>query len=364
MTLAQGLALESGDDVFIIFRDLITNQEYIRRSRELHNDGLYVEMDAYRFHVFTDFRHVHDGPDHLFSRLHDEIQGAGVDSIQKKFREMSLAPLHQSFEKLIHSPPFVAFLNRYKIITDDQFRPESNADVILSVRHFINIIREYASDIIFDVDLSQIVLNRLDSAVDNAHLTGLAARTGEMVWFDVEQLEFRHNWRWFFIILFTEIAGLSPRGASHHGGTIFEEYLLEGMIREWLSSYELDSAMITDELCLLRALLSFPPDYLFGTHGPGSDFDVLEELFKDKDVRSFLRVNKHKDSYWFNKEQFHSFLSALAVSTVLQISGSPPAWGRDPVEKIINRLNRFAVEAELSGYSLNRVMAIFRTGSS
>ncbi|HEX8833545.1 MAG TPA: alpha-amylase family glycosyl hydrolase, partial [Abditibacteriaceae bacterium] len=59
-TLAEGLGIEGGEKRFLIFRDNVTKLEYIRRSNEVAERGLYVELRAYETHVFLDFREVLD----------------------------------------------------------------------------------------------------------------------------------------------------------------------------------------------------------------------------------------------------------------------------------------------------------------
>ncbi len=44
----------------MIFRDQVTGLEYIRNNQEMCDQGLYVELDAYTYHVFLDFRQVRD----------------------------------------------------------------------------------------------------------------------------------------------------------------------------------------------------------------------------------------------------------------------------------------------------------------
>ncbi|MCJ7803141.1 MAG: alpha-amylase family glycosyl hydrolase, partial [Desulfobacterales bacterium] len=56
----EGLGLHDDQAYFSIFRDNVTGLEYIRNSRGLCEKGLYVELGAYKYHVFIDFREVRD----------------------------------------------------------------------------------------------------------------------------------------------------------------------------------------------------------------------------------------------------------------------------------------------------------------
>ncbi len=78
-------ALELPQTGFVIFKDYVSHQEYIRSCRELHELGLYVELGAYQCHAFMDFRFV-NGAD--WQTLHASLGGLSVPSIQKKWAEL------------------------------------------------------------------------------------------------------------------------------------------------------------------------------------------------------------------------------------------------------------------------------------
>jgi glycosidase len=82
-SLVEGLSLPSGDLDFVIFRDNMTGLEYMRSCKQLAETGLYVELGAYKCHVFLDWQIVH-GPQ--WAQIHAELNGAGVQSVQEKFQ--------------------------------------------------------------------------------------------------------------------------------------------------------------------------------------------------------------------------------------------------------------------------------------
>jgi hypothetical protein len=78
-------ALDLPNDGFVIFKDYVSHQEYIRSCEILNEKGLYVELGAYQCHVFMDFRFVNGDQ---WQAVHDSLNGASVPSMQKKFEEM------------------------------------------------------------------------------------------------------------------------------------------------------------------------------------------------------------------------------------------------------------------------------------
>ena len=107
-TLGEGLGLRAGEHDYTIFRDHAAGLEYIRRSRELHDQGLYIELGAYKCHVFLDFREVTDGADRRYGRLAEYLGGRGVPSIEEALREIFLAPLREPFRALVNAGRFRA----------------------------------------------------------------------------------------------------------------------------------------------------------------------------------------------------------------------------------------------------------------
>jgi glycosidase len=81
-SLAEGLGLSKS---YAIFKDYVSQLEYIRPCRELTGNGLYVELGAYQCHVFMDWRFVSG---EQWKAINDSLNGVGVESMQAKWDEM------------------------------------------------------------------------------------------------------------------------------------------------------------------------------------------------------------------------------------------------------------------------------------
>lgn len=81
--LAEGLGLPRAGHV--IFKDYVTQLEYIRSCKELWEMGLYVELGAYQCHAFMDFRFVGDTE---WKTICDQLNGAGVPSMQGEWKKL------------------------------------------------------------------------------------------------------------------------------------------------------------------------------------------------------------------------------------------------------------------------------------
>jgi len=102
-SLGQGLGIDPDPERFVIFRDVVTDLEYLRPCSQLHGDGLYVELDGYQLHVFVDFRDVADDGERRYRELHHRLGGRGVLSVADALAELELAPLLDPYRQLIES---------------------------------------------------------------------------------------------------------------------------------------------------------------------------------------------------------------------------------------------------------------------
>ena len=93
--------------MFCIFRDQVAGMEYIRPSNELLEQGLYVELGAYKCHVFLDFRQVRDDPLHQYAQLTSFLAGRGVPNIDEALKELFLRPIHYPFKDLVNADMFL-----------------------------------------------------------------------------------------------------------------------------------------------------------------------------------------------------------------------------------------------------------------
>jgi glycosidase len=105
-SLAEGLGLHNEDGYFCLFRDQITGLEYIRSSKTIAEQGLYVELGAYQYHVFLDLREVRDNEWRQYSRLNSHLNGRGAPSLDEASREIFLEPIHTPFRALVNAELF------------------------------------------------------------------------------------------------------------------------------------------------------------------------------------------------------------------------------------------------------------------
>lgn len=102
-SLVEGLAIGRGGNLYTIFRDQVSSLEYIRPNSELEERGLYLELDAYKTHVYLDFREEQDNKWHHYGHLVEYLNGQGVPSISEALRETFLQPIHALYRAVVNA---------------------------------------------------------------------------------------------------------------------------------------------------------------------------------------------------------------------------------------------------------------------
>ena len=116
--LGEGLGLTYDGNRYCIFRDPINALEYIRNNKELHEQGLYIELEAYKCQVFTTFREVQDNEWHQYANLAAYLNGRGVPSMDEAMKELFLQPIHKAYQELVN-PGFFQWIisNRFTTVS-------------------------------------------------------------------------------------------------------------------------------------------------------------------------------------------------------------------------------------------------------
>ena len=114
-SLADALAVSYEDDCYLVFRDQTEGLEYLRSSRELREQGLYIELGEYQFHVFMDFREIHDDQNRTWKQLYSQLNGSGVASVEEERKQLLYDELNAAFRIV------------FELITEDRLAGEAAA---------------------------------------------------------------------------------------------------------------------------------------------------------------------------------------------------------------------------------------------
>ena len=98
-SLAEGVGLSSGSDHFCIFREHRTGLWYVRRSDDIINQGMFVALNGFEYQVYLDVQQVVDTEEGKYTKLHELLNGKGVQDLDVAWQEYHYKDLYAVLEK-------------------------------------------------------------------------------------------------------------------------------------------------------------------------------------------------------------------------------------------------------------------------
>ncbi|MEO7912816.1 MAG: alpha-amylase, partial [Roseiflexaceae bacterium] len=409
--LGEGLALQAGADMFCIFRDQVTGLEYIRASNELIEQGLYIELGAYKCHVFLDFRQVRDDPMDQYSQITGFLAGRGVPSIEQALKEIFLQPIHYPFKELVNADLFRrlraavagggrntedrgrtatddastddeltelaaledapdedlledatlagAATNNRQPTTDNQPLLDEVEQKMLPLLREIKQFTESAGD---EAPIAREVRDELEAilqlpvldrrvALDQAAIAEVQAglTANDNIW--------NCLFGWVFIHALGKITGSAD--FAEQSRSWMDEWLLGRIVAGTLCELGDDQQQAALSVMVIKRMTSHQS--WFETPELEHAYQLLEALLSDAEVQQILRVNRYQDVLWFDKHAFERLLWWMLAVAVVSISAGDRMATIDAVGTIgaaYRTIAQLRAAAEASGYQVEKLLAI------
>ena len=381
LTLGEALDLDTDRAAYVIFRDARSGLEYLHHAPTLAEQGLHCELYGYEYRALIDWRCLRDF-DGSWGRLHGELAGCGVPSVDEAYLEMNLAALLAPFRALV-SPDTFALLSAESLeedawqtveqrlgafldaIQDKVLLPGCRDEAIRRARTEVETVRGLREQ-----------LPELDIAPDV--LAGLLACVPE-------QDAPAEDWRVPLAVALMRPIGLMAapgpkRLSSGPAAAEVEEPVsaaapaVSGLdvtatsaawMREWFLTRQLARAfaeMATDawradmDARLVRIAVAFDRDVI--ALGTEIWAPLLHGLFGDTDVRAYLMENRFGGRRYVNLEQLGRLCDGLLLSAATaHLAGEKDAGDLGPMlEQCRDDLNTLAAAAEDTGYDVDRMI--------
>ncbi len=366
--LGDGLGLHPDDNYYCIFRDHASGLEYIRNSRELFERGLYVELGAYKYHVFLDFREVPDNVWHHYSQLAAHLNGAGVPSIDEALRELVLRPVRTPFAALVNGETFRRLLDA-RVTRPHQAPPAPLLDEIENkllcllgeIRQFVQgtgdagaTAREirHELDTILRLSVEPIPTEGAASSGDRAVARYLAGRL------DDDRVRWGTLLGWACVHALGKVIG--PTDFEQVSRSWIDEWLLGKIIAAALRDVGVDDASAWRAVSTIKTLTANQTWWKQFDRAEGSAGDVVRLWLQDQEIQHFLQVNRYRGVLWFNKEAFEELLWWMLLLRAVQIRHErlPAARAFEEIRRwydVIARLLKASVE---SGYQIDTLLEL------
>jgi glycosidase len=398
--LGEGLALHAEADYFCIFRDQVTDLEYIRKSKELFERGMYVELGAYKCHVFLDIREVQDNDWRQYADLAAYLGGRGVPSIDEALKELFLQPILQPFKELVNGETFrrlydarvteldraldavlldeieqrtVALLQGIKVFAgaegDEAIVAQDIRLALEAVLQLPVLQQRFPADV---TDISTPgsgqaaglpdAIKSLPEPDDNAaaepEKDDYTAAIKEIQTGLGDELPI---WSRVFGWAFVHAVGKLSDATNYdeQSRSWIDEWLLGRMIAGALREVGLDEIAAARAVVIIKRLTSH--QHWFAAQGSEGAYETLEALLRDSEMQQLLGVNRYQGVLWFNKQSFERLLWWLLLLAAVMISADPARTSNEVTEDIAacyGIVRRLRVAAAESGYQVEKLLGL------
>ena len=378
-SLGEGLGLRDDGDTFTIFRDHVTGLEHIRNNKQLCEAGLYVELGAYKYHVFLDFRQVHDDGAHQYAQLEAYLNGRGVPSIEEALREIVLQPVHRAFQELVSPHSFRRLMEAHVTEPGGVVDPALMSEVEQQTVHLLREAKRLAGGGGSEVEIAGEIRRKLEAIL-------ALPVVGERFTLP-RSLQFRQATEYVLAGLCDDLPG-AQTGVQAVWGTLLgwlfvhalgkvldgaefeqtsrswsEEWLLGRIIAGCLQGLGLDEGAAWRAMTTIHLLTSHQRWFEGDTVGDWPQHerahDMLERWLNDDEVQRFVQVNRYRGVLWFNKESFEQLLWWMLAVAVVGISADPLRPGAQVAQDIVaafDVVRRLQSAEEQSGYQVERLL--------
>ncbi|HEY6837116.1 MAG TPA: alpha-amylase family glycosyl hydrolase, partial [Geobacteraceae bacterium] len=302
-TLGEALGLDSGDGVFYGFRDVASGLEYLRSGRELCEQGLYVTLEAYQYHVFLDFRELRG--DGCWEELARRLAGRPVASLDEEVKKVRYEREIDLFRDLLTTHPPV-FAGSSDFAADGTVNRLTAFCLAVAEKGGFPgeagpLANEVAADLASLAALASCVAESPEgTVVALAHALSVlggsdAGRILTLPWLYLRRL------------------GSAAGGKREVAAEVAKRFGLLGVVEEELCASSETAGMTVDldpgDGALLADIALRQEALPLTTASP-------REFLSDPAVSSFVHVHTSAGVAWFNKERFELLLEWLAAAEV------------------------------------------------
>jgi len=351
-TLGEALTLHQDERAFTIFRDNRSGLEYIRRSDELCEQGLYVELAAYTCHVFMDFREVYDNELRHYEHITAYLNGRGVPNVEAALQEILLQPVHHPFIELVNTDLFRRLMK--KRITKAGAAPNKKLleEVEGKAQTLLRAIKEFIGGGGDETSAAREIRDQLKAAlrlpVRMDGEVGAYLRSG----LDDDPAAWGTLFGWLFAHNLGKVASVT--GFEEVSRSWLDEWQLGRILSGALLGFGLDQGATNYAVTMVKVLTAHQRWLENG--GMERIYAMLSSLFQDIDVQRALLVNRHQEILWFNKEAFEQLLWWMFVTTTLAYRSTANKRAAAEILNCWEMIRALQQVSEASGYQVEKLL--------
>jgi glycosidase len=341
LSLAKGLNIHKEFD-FVIFRDVVTQLEFIRSIHEFQEKGLFLNLFAYQTHVFIEFHQIKDDEWQSYQRLCNYLNGSGVLNIEDAMKELLLQPIHNPMKEIFNRGYFDYLISQKRTSIKSFINPKVLAESRKKMDGFTQGIfkmtgEDQSKDLVIlqtskllEFVLSIPVFENKFVSIKNLELRTLITSFQEEFEMDEE--------KWFTSFSYIFISSISDLIDSDDPQFLtqswFDEFQFARIIRELGASYQYSDAKQNTFVQTIYTLMGIKGWYK--KFSPDQFNDWLRSLLGHQYIQQFLNINRYQGVLWFNAERFELLTWWLFAVAIIEVGSDPKISTVSLMEKFIS----------------------------
>ncbi|HJS28412.1 MAG TPA: alpha-amylase family glycosyl hydrolase [Anaerolineales bacterium] len=360
-TLLDGLGLSGEPEMYCVFRDHLTDLEYLRSSQSLANHGLLLSLPAYKAHVFLDIREIRD-ENGIYAELERFLAGRGVPSIEDAKREVLLQPIHRPLREVFNPEFFWSVVDAGR--NKDGVPDGGGASMVdQKIRILFEQVSGYAGGIADPVEIANSVVREVESLQEmieeSASAIGEDDQTEDRDPAVSPRLDGPHRYLLLAWIV-THALGKVVSTTDYQGisRAWIDEWMLGKLVEQTLQGLDGADMDLTKSVMVLKGLVGRQnwKEELEGAEN--QSYALFKLLVEDRDTAFNLGVNRYHDVLWIRQEDLDNFLDWLILLDQLQqaATGDETGPGGEGLEAE-SILEKIRLTASEEGYQVESILS-------
>lgn len=328
-TLGEALGIKPTLQHFYIYREHISNLEYLKSGSELAFEGFHVDLQAFKYKVFLNFREVYDA-DGDYEKLELELKGKGVPSIKYALTEMKLKPIHHAFEDIFDEDTIQEFINDI-VLGEEEITSDCCQIISKKYNKLINVIIKH-----FGININ-VKNNNLEFS---EFLNGIKVKTSlinKYLSFKPDSIH-RNNFHPFILspetdynensillikyLVISSLKKLFNEEGEINSNNFIEKMMLDIPVRKIIERlgkgmFEVDRIML-----LLKIILNYNDQFIHLFNHEKQIFkkeieiklenesaSPIQHLFDEEVIKLFMGVNQYEGLNYYHKESYDELMS-------------------------------------------------------
>jgi len=343
--LAESLNLTNTPDHYCLLKEIKTGIWYIRNSRDIHENGLYISLNGYESQVFTDIHELRNSESNHIAAIAEKLNGSGTKDLDREFREMTFKPLYSELNRLVNKEVFKDMESEsfdFKVLAKKMKSP---------IKSTVIAIRSFSSG---TGDVTEITDKIIKNLLATDSLVGKLKNNK----FFIKDFTLKNKITVYLLAIFEQFGYIvSSIDGRRLNRNLLDDWMIPGYLRDIFRDNHYEEVFIESLLETLRFFTeSYNPEKNLYSEKVGKE--TLKELITLDGFAMLIGQNLYKETLWFSKEKFESFLWWFYFKALHEITDQKNFESKS--DKILKTIKLWQKTSEKSHYDYKKFIDLLK----